>query len=68
MYRLSREAARDTIDEINPFMAIQRRTTAMPNLLKILAAFHFYTHRSYQKSVGKDYHFGMSQVSVSRCI
>lgn len=68
LFRLSREAARDFVNELLPFMEQNRRATAIPNVLKIMTTLHFYAHGSYQKSIGKDYNSVLSQASVSRCI
>ncbi|KAG5858712.1 hypothetical protein JTB14_023994 [Gonioctena quinquepunctata] len=67
-FRLSREAAFDLFLEIEPHMEVSRRNTRMAPVIRFISSLYFFAHGSYQKSVGKDSHCALSQLSVSKCL
>ena len=49
-------------------MQNRRYTSAVPNELKILTTISFFASGSYQRVIGQDFTFGMSQPMISRSI
>lgn len=67
LFRVNKPIARYLCDRLTGTLASERRT-AVPIVLKIFTGLFFFAHGSYQKCVGSNHLFGLSQPSVSRCI
>lgn len=51
---------------IEPKLEESKRTSAVPNILKLAATMRILAEGSYQKGAGNDYNVGLSQSSVSK--
>lgn len=67
-FRLNKLATQFVINSVIPYLEEAKRSTAIPNYLKVLCTLYFLGHGSYQLNVGGGAFIGMSQPSVSRCI
>ncbi|KYN17310.1 Putative nuclease HARBI1 [Trachymyrmex cornetzi] len=65
LYRLSKAATVQLIEELKNFMPVPQRKTAIPQLLQVFAILHFLASGSYQRKVGQDFLSCMSQTSIS---
>ncbi|KAJ8911764.1 hypothetical protein NQ315_008816 [Exocentrus adspersus] len=68
LFRLSKDLAQMLIDEINPFMQHDQRSTRIPQPIRVFAALRFFATGSYQRGVGEEHTIEMSQPSMSNCI
>lgn len=67
-FRLSRASVQTLIADLEEELGEFGTARRIPNHLKILTALQFYGHGSYQKIVGQDFFFPMSQATVSNCL
>ncbi|XP_055388014.1 putative nuclease HARBI1 [Condylostylus longicornis] len=67
-FRLSKEAFRDLLNEVENQLKITKTERAVPNILKVACALKFCAQGSYQLSVGNDFNLGLAQPTVSVCL
>ncbi|XP_065366236.1 putative nuclease HARBI1 [Calliphora vicina] len=65
-FRLNKSAFKYVLDMIEPKLKESKRTSAVPNILKLAATMRILAEGSYQKGAGNDYNVGLSQSSVSK--
>lgn len=68
IYRLSRETARDLVDEISAYLVPQKEEIAIPTVHKVLASLHFLAQGSYQNCVSQQMFVPMAQQTLSKCL
>ncbi|BES91262.1 harbinger transposase derived 1 [Nesidiocoris tenuis] len=68
LFRLSREAAKYVVDAVAPFFPAHVRVNRISVTASILCSINFLSSGSYQRSVGGNVLFPMSQPSVSRAL
>lgn len=67
IFRLSPDLALYLIDELRPHLQRQR-VSGLASELQVSTTLQFYAQGCYQRSVGNQFQYNMSQTSVSRCI
>ncbi|XP_055371866.1 putative nuclease HARBI1 [Condylostylus longicornis] len=67
-FRLSKEAFRDLLNEIEDQLKITKTERAVPNIIKLACALKFCAQGSYQLSLGNDFNLGSAQPTVSVCL
>ncbi|KAJ8926658.1 hypothetical protein NQ314_020960 [Rhamnusium bicolor] len=68
LYRLTKEAASNLIDTLQPHMQAPSRLSDLSIERKVLTALRFFGSGSYQSDIGCHVNHAVSQASVSRCI
>lgn len=71
MFRLSRKAARELIDEMldgNPGLNVMRNSNAIPFELRFLSVLNFFGNGSYQKPTAENRLFCQAQSTLSRSL
>ncbi|XP_028049401.1 putative nuclease HARBI1 isoform X2 [Monomorium pharaonis] len=66
-FRLTPEIVIQVTDAVRADLQNQRITGLEPEI-KVLTAIQFYAQGSYQRSVGNQFQFNVSQTTTSRCI
>ncbi|XP_075750216.1 uncharacterized protein LOC142814755 isoform X2 [Rhipicephalus microplus] len=66
-FRLSKRTVRSLCDELDPIIGCQR-ASGLSTERKVLCALRFFATGSFQKSIGREEHIGMSQPAVSNTI
>lgn len=68
LYRLPKHLVHRLIADIEPAMKLAQRCSSIPNHLKVLSFLSVVVSGGYQRDVGNDFLYGLSQTTVSRCI
>lgn len=66
LYRLNKESVRNLINILRPHLTEPVYTTGISIETKVFAALRFYATGAYQRSVGEEYHVGLSQSAIHR--
>ncbi|XP_067623753.1 putative nuclease HARBI1 [Eurosta solidaginis] len=67
-FRLNKDAFLYVLDSINGELKSPKRSTAVPNILKLSSTLKFLGQGAYQHLIGQDRHTGMAQQTFSRCM
>ncbi|XP_049316731.1 putative nuclease HARBI1 [Bactrocera dorsalis] len=67
-FRLSKESFKYVLDSVSSELKFPRRTTGIPEIVKLAGTLKFLTQRGYQQQIGQDHHTGLAQQTVSRCL
>ncbi|KAJ8936089.1 hypothetical protein NQ314_012498 [Rhamnusium bicolor] len=68
LYCLTKEAASNLIDTLQPHMQVPSRLSDLSRERKVLTALRFFGSGSYQSDIGYHINHAVSQASVSKCI
>lgn len=68
LFRLNKNLVRELIDLIRPHLQARVLARGITIENSVLAALRFYATGSYQRSLGQDFNFGMSQSSICQQI
>lgn len=68
LFRLTKDATRFLITSIEPYVHNAVLSTRIVIDIRVLVALRFYATGGYQRSIGEDFNFGISQTSANRCI
>lgn len=66
LFRLDKNLTRRLMELVGPHLHQRQIRSGISTEIKVLTALRFYATGGYQRSVGQDYHFGLSQPSVHR--
>lgn len=64
LFRFSRDAAHELLEEISPFMKTGIRNTFIPKSIRLLASLHYYATGSYLRDIGQDFMCAMSKSMI----
>ncbi|XP_029348450.1 putative nuclease HARBI1 [Acyrthosiphon pisum] len=67
-YRMNKATLERIIEELTPFLKINRRSDGISVESKVSSAVRFLAQGAYQRGVGKETNIGLSQPSVSRVL
>ncbi|XP_049301932.1 putative nuclease HARBI1 [Bactrocera dorsalis] len=67
-FRLSKESFKYVLDSISGELKTPRRSTGIPEIVKLAATLKFLAQGGYQQQIGQDHHTGLAQQTVSRCM
>jgi hypothetical protein len=68
LFRLNKNLARELINMLEPYINHPTRNHGISVEIAVLTALRFYATGSYQRCLGQDFNFALSQTSVHRCI
>lgn len=68
LFRVSKELAKNLINDLKPYMKQPKRKSELSLQTKVLTALRFFASGSYQMNIAQDLTLAISQQSVSRCI
>lgn len=68
LFRLTIRLVHFLVDLLTPHLAVNVRRTKVPKEIRILVTLRFYATGGYQRSIGEDFNFGLSQTCAHRCI
>lgn len=67
-FRLNKDAFVYVLNSIQRELKVARRSTSIPNMIKLGAALKLLGQGGYQHQIGQDHFLGLSQQSMSRCL